>query len=367
MDGNVTSTGDYIAPGSSGIRADYFGEEYDGVITIVSPSDQTNDTLVYDPFRVSQIVTTSTFNITTPSSISQLSSDYHSNLSNYNIYGQYGTSPYAKIDSGGALASAMGNNNLGGILKGLLANKNALQTGMGTPLNEAVIGRLVTETLSSSVGVPSLMATEGRIPDMQIALALANILKNPTEDQKAVLDAVEALLLDMKNINEKAGANPELAKAESDLLQMVASVLLAQGVPDLLKAGDIEGVRGIFKDLGQSKDSIMLDYNESIKPYYNSIVKDLTANFAILQLKGMLSRKITEEELKNLEPREIDRLIENIRKANDKSFELQYILQQDAKYRKSYLDPSNKALEEAMKTMLNSFTRRISEALEDKK
>ena len=135
----------------------------------------------------------------------------------------------------------------------------------------------------------------------------------------------------------------------------------------MLKAGDIEGVKGIFKDLGQSKDKIMLGYTQSIKPYYDNIVKELTANMAMLQLKGMLSKKITEEELKELEPREIEKILESIRRANEKTFELEYILQQDAKYRKEYLDPQNKALEEAMKTMLNGFTSMISKALEDKK
>ena len=48
-------------------------------------------------------------------------------------------------------------------------------------------------------------------------------------------------------------------------------------------------------------------------------------------------------------------------------FEVSYILQQDAKYRKEYLDPQNKILEEAMKMMLNGFTSRISKALENKK
>ena len=144
---------------------------------------------------------------------------------------------------------------------------------------------------------------QDRVDQMSVALALANILKNTTADQKAILDAVESLLADMKNVQDKAGANPELNKAENDLLQMVASVLLAQGVPDLLKEGDIAGIKGIFRDLGQSKDKIMLDYALSIKPYYSNIVKELTTNLAMLQLKGMLSKKMTEEELKNLEPR----------------------------------------------------------------
>jgi len=322
--------------------------------------------LATGPQTLNREFTISESSFTTTNSISKLSSDYRSNISSSNIYGTYSLSPY------GAFASLSNNslaqNAASSILRSLLSNKNALaQSGLDYS-NEALIGKIVTESLGITLGVPSLTATEGRIPEMQVVLALADILRNPTEDQKLVLDAVEGLLKDMKNIQDKAGVNTlELTKAENDLLQMVANVLLAQGVPGLLKAGDIEGIKGIFKDLGQSKDSIMLDYTQSIKPYYNNIVKELTANLAILQLKGMLSKKITEEELRRFEPREIDKIIENIRKANDKSFELEYILQQDAKYRKEYLDPSNKALEDKMKKMMRGFTSKLNKALEDKR
>ncbi|MCX5679895.1 MAG: hypothetical protein NTZ95_04485 [Candidatus Omnitrophica bacterium] len=44
---------------------------------------------------------------------------------------------------------------------------------------------------------------------------------------------------------------------------------------------------------------------------------------------------------------------------------MQYILQQDEKYHKEYLDPSNKALENNIKTMMNGFTQKINKVLED--
>jgi len=205
-------------------------------------------------------------------------------------------------------------------------------------------------------------------PESNTSILLRNIISNPTADQKEVLDATQALISDIAKIAEAMGdMDPELSKVENDLLQMVASFLLAQGVPDLLKAGDIEGVKGIFKDLGTSKDKLMMGYAQSIKPYYENIVKELSANLAVLQLKGILSKKLTEEELKNLEPKEITKILESIRKANDKTFELEYILQQDAKYRKEYLDPKNKALADNMKLMLNGFTQKLNKALEDKR
>jgi len=288
---------------------------------------------------------------------------YRNTASSLSRYGEYG------IASDKVLSMSK-SDDISSIFKGLLANKNAI-TGSSAlredgGLNTEFITRLVDNNLSlQALAIP--LTDPGRIDEMSITLLLANILRNPTEDQKAVLTAVEALLTDMKNIEEKTGKSSELTKAENDLLQMVAAVLLAQGVPDLFKEGDITGIKGIFKDLGTAKDKIMMGYSESIKPYYSNIIKELIANLAILQLKGILSNKINEEKLKNLEPKEVNKILENIRRSNDKSFEMAYILQQDNKYRKEYLDPSNKVLENNMKLMLTGFTQKINKALEDKK
>lgn len=46
---------------------------------------------------------------------------------------------------------------------------------------------------------------------------------------------------------------------------------------------------------------------------------------------------------------------------------MEYILQQDAKYRKAYLDPANKLLEESMKKMMRSFTDKLNNTLEEKR
>jgi hypothetical protein len=203
--------------------------------------------------------------------------------------------------------------------------------------------------------------------EMILAMALASILKDPTGDQKLVLDIVETLLNDMKELKTEKAQNPDLDKTENELMMVVTSCLLAQGIPDLLKEGDISNIRDIFKDFGQSRDKIMLDYRESIKPYYNRMIKELESNLAILQLKGILSKKLTQEELHKFEPKEIDRLTSAIRKANDRSFEIEYILQQEGKYRKEYIDPSNKVLAEAMKKLMKSFTWKLNNALESQK
>ena len=299
--------------------------------------------------------------------LSSRSSDYWRNISSSNIYGTYGILPY---ESFSRLASnPLSKSAVPEIFKGLLANMYALKTGIG-PNDKGEPDRgLVVKLVAESLGLETLNAPitgQETADQMSVAMAIAKILKDPTQMQKLILDAIDGLLKDIQDVQEKAGFNQELNKSENDLLQMAVAALLAQDVPELLRAGDVESINGIFRDLGQAKEKLMLDYSQSIKPYYSSVVKELSVNLYALQLKGMLSKNITEEELCNLEPREIGRILDRIRKANDKSFELQDIIQQDTKYRKDYLDPQSRALQDNIRIMLASFTGRIGKALEEK-
>jgi parallel beta-helix repeat protein len=296
-------------------------------------------------------------------SISFTTTPIYINFYNKQWYTEYGSD----ISNSAFVSNSSSTGNISAIFKGLMANKSdLLLDGLGA-YNEALVGGVVNNTLTFTLAVPGVEATENKARDMQVALALADIIKNPTKGQKLVLDAAQGLLEDMKNIEDQVGVDPELSKAESDLLQVAANVLLAQGVPDLLKSEDINSIRGIFKDLGQSKDKIILDYNRSAAPYYSNIVKKLEANMSALQLKGILSKELTKEDLKQFTPKEIEKIVKSIREANDKNFEMEYILQQDVKYRKAYLDPANKLLEESMKKMMHSFTGKLNNALEKKR
>ena len=211
-----------------------------------------------------------------------------------------------------------------------------------------------------TLALPSEQVSPG---ELDLAMRLANIMKNPTEDQKLVLDTMHSLLAGTeKAINE--ASSPELQKASDDLLQMVAAVLIAQAMPDLLKEGDVSGIKNIFLELNNSKVKILLEYNEAVKPYYSEIKHVLSKNIALLQLNNIVSKGMISEELARLEPSEIDKILEKLRKASDKSFEAEYILQQEAKLRKTYIEPNKRVLEEKMKTMMKEFTQRLSGILE---
>ena len=261
-----------------------------------------------------------------------------------------------------------GTENISSIFGALLTNKSILAQNMqNNPSVEISENRSKDPFEQSALLVPKYVSSA----DVETAMRLADILKNPTDDQKTIIDTIKALLGDTHRTEKEPGKqpNPELKKAQDDLLNAVANILLAQAVPDLLKQGDISNIKTIFQELDTKKNKIMLEYAKSTKPYYENMIKDLAKNMAILQSKNLLSPNMAKDELDKLPPSELDRILEKIKNMKDKSFEEAYILQQEAKYRKDYLDPNKKKLEDDMKGLLNNFTARLSEVLKtvDKK
>ena len=186
--------------------------------------------------------------------------------------------------------------------------------------------------------------------------------KDLTEDQKALMDTISNFLKDMNDIEEGVGENPELKKASDNLIQMVANILLAQAIPGLLKEGDLSNIKGTFDELNSNKARIISGYMESTKPYYEEVKKLLekNANALNLSLGGIL-----EKELREAPRSEIEKVLAKIRSKEKRSFEEDYILQQEAKIKAKYIDPSKKKLEDDMKVILQDATKKLNRTLED--
>jgi hypothetical protein len=253
------------------------------------------------------------------------------------------------------------------LLKNLLNNKDALMSngGVAGEVDQATLAKIVGDALGKNAFAVPIDNRSVTGEQMEIANALARILKDPTEVQKVMINALTALLNDTEKVAEDAATkgNPELKKAENDLLQAVANLLLAQAMPDLIKKGDIAGIKTMFSDLDTAKTKLMNDYAKSTRPYYDNMLKDLARNLAMLQLKNILNPNMSKDELEKLPPSELDKILEKIKQQKDKAFEEEYLLQQEAKYRKTYIDPNKQKLEEDMKNMLNDFTKKINGAL----
>jgi hypothetical protein len=221
----------------------------------------------------------------------------------------------------------------------------------------------------NALAVPMVTAEnmDGTAGNMKLVLLLANILKNPTIEQKLILDAVTDILKDFNEDKEGRERSPELKKAQDDLLQVVANILIAQAMPDLLKEGDVTSIKNVFQDMNTQKSRMITEYNTAIEPYYKEVKKLLAKNLAILQLNNIVSKTMVENELNKMEPSEIDRIVDKIKKMRSANFETNYILQEEGKLRSKYVDPNKKAFEDNMKAMLEGFTARLSKILEGKR
>lgn len=244
------------------------------------------------------------------------------------------------------------------LLSGLIKEKNNMLSKKGGEIDPALLVKLAAETLGEfSLAVPLSLSEPGN-PNTEAALLLAKIIKDPTEDQKKMLDVIESLMIDVNKVREETGSS-EIQKASDDLLKVLTAALIAQALPDLLKEGDVAAIKGMFSELNIAKAKVILEYQEGIKPYYEEIIKQIAKNLAILQLKGLVTAGLTEKELRRMKSDELNGILDKIRKSQNKSFEEEYILQQEAKYRKKYLDPSKNKLEEGMKKMLKTYTAKM--------
>ncbi|MFA6078814.1 MAG: hypothetical protein WC779_03605 [Candidatus Omnitrophota bacterium] len=296
-----------------------------------------------------------------------------SNESDTSRDGQRNIQDTNKADYDNSSDVSKGNQDVGDTkLKKLSIDKSdSSLSGMDEPLSiaqsdmdpEDLLG-LLSDSLSDkdALAAYSIFGTDGEY--MNVMSLLNSIFKNPTEDQKKIIDTLSTLLMDMEQIKKSSLDPSAMGKAVDELVQMVAAVLLAQALPDLITDKDVANIRGIFADLGIVKGRIMSQYQEAITPYYDEVRKMLAQNIDALQQQNILSKSIIKEEIDKLPRNEIDKIIEKLKKAEKKGFEEQYILQQEAKAREKYIDPSKKTMEEGMKFVLNDFTKRLNSTLD---
>ena len=247
------------------------------------------------------------------------------------------------------------------IFKSLLNAKSDLDASGQGQIDPALIQKLVNDALAES-GLAAI--TDNNSKEMNVAMMLAEILKNPNDDQKKLLDVVESM---MNEVSKTENTSPELQKAENDMLEAVAKILLAQAIPDLLKEGDISNIKGLFKELTEKKDAIMSTYQEATKPYFEAIKDLLTKNMGVVTNSGIVSKEMLEKELSKASPNDLEKILEKLRAKPNKTKDEEAILQAEAGYREKYLEPGKKLLEEEMKTILKEFANKINTALEGKK
>ena len=250
------------------------------------------------------------------------------------------------------------------LVKGVSKLKENMSEGDEKGAGDLAMKELVENVLKeSALSIPAGGISELKPQEIEIAAILASVLSNPTEDQKKVVEVLTGLVEDMANIDGSVGSKG-LTQANNDLIQMFTAILLAQALPDLLKEDDISSVRQIFFELNDAKSQVMLEYKKSIGSYYDSIIKELARNIVILQMKGILSKSMTEDALGDMPRSEIDKILSSIKNISNKTEEEDSILAKDAEYKERYVSSADKTLQENMRILLQSFTQKLNDILE---
>jgi hypothetical protein len=343
--GNITSTNDYFAGDPI-----YTTNNANGICSINSVSVAAN-TLA----KAANTKVTINPKSSTTLSAYAFDSNQHSIIESR----MWGTGYNLKEEASLAVKSMnnMDPNAVTAILKGLISNKDKFTQGSNIPIDPNLVIKLAQDSLSRSA-----MAINGPInmQEAELAMALASILNDPNEGQKAVLETITALVTDMGGITQESGLSPGLAKAQNGLLQMLANVLLAQAIPDLLKEGDISNIKNLFSQLDSGKSKILSDYAQSTKPYYDEVKKIVEKNAGAIDIQFDIKKLLQKEAPRS----EIDKILEELKNKSKRSSEEDYILQQESKLKEKYIDPNKKKLENDMKEMLSDVTKKLSATLE---
>lgn len=196
--------------------------------------------------------------------------------------------------------------------------------------------------------------------DADRANRLAEILKNPTEDEKVVIKTLAEVLAMVKTTEGEA--NEGLLKTVQAFIDAMINLLLSQAMPDLLKEGDIANIRNIMTDLGSAKNDILADYENNTKPYYEEAKKLIAHELSLLKHKDIISKTLTKAELEKMPRSELDKIIKKLKDSKDKA--LDQVIEKELSLRKQYLEPNNIILQDKMKVILTDFTKRITSALE---
>ena len=276
------------------------------------------------------------------------------------LHNKTDSSYYISFSTGGT-STSINNDKLKSVFSGLMANKDALAPDAADTMDPELIAKLLQDALSESA--LSLSISEMDPQAMEVATMLANIFNDPTAEQEIMVDVLESIMNETKKLEEETG-DEALKESSDDFTEMVATVLLAQALPGLLKEDDISNIKGMFEELDTEKGQILLEYKDSAKVYHSNVVKELATNIATLQIKDILSKELTEKDLEKLPAHRIDEIVNKIKNREDKTITEEQILKVEAKYREENLIPAKRMLEKNMKTLLSNFAQKLFSVLD---
>jgi hypothetical protein len=248
---------------------------------------------------------------------------------------------------------------IGPMFKELLLSKDSILDGKTGDFDKEEIAKIVDAVINrSALALPASDATKQKSEYIQIALLIAKMIKTPTEEQKAMLDAAQALINDIEEMNKDVN-DQKTVNEEAECLQVISAVFLAQALPDLLNENDMATIKGAFKEIDDMRNAIVSKYKDAVKPYYDAMKKEMMTNIEALQDKDMLAREMTKEAILKLSPKEMDQIIKRVKDNPDKTQGEKDMLSLETKLKAEYIEPNQKVLRIEMKAMMNRLTKKL--------
>jgi hypothetical protein len=253
--------------------------------------------------------------------------------------------------AGGPLGNTFYNKNISGI------NPVDRRTqSKGAPSKEATLVRPDTTPVPPASTINDEEKSDTRDMTFEPVTSLS-------KENMETIDGLKAIINDLERSGDPS--NSSRAKEMQDQLTKIADMMNSNqrnlNMPD--KDAKYASVEYLFKGLEDQKMALMMKYEKATEPYYDNVRSLLVKNIKIIQNMAGMTKKITEEEIKKMPRNEIDKILEKLRKSADKTFETEYILQQEAKYRKENLEPNLKKLTDGILEAVGGFTKRVSEII----
>jgi len=195
----------------------------------------------------------------------------------------------------------------------------------------------------------------------QLIGALLGVLQAPNKDQLVAIKSSEEILLVLTDLD--VPKSEEMKAAETQLVKTVVKILIMQGEANALTQENLAALSKIFADFDAAKISLIMEFERSASPYYDAIKKLLIKNLAAWQLKNIIEKSVTAEEVSDMPWHKIERILKKIRDKADSYPEKDELLREEQKTAETYnivmskqiLANNIKALMESLTDKLNNF------------
>jgi hypothetical protein len=209
-----------------------------------------------------------------------------------------------------------------------------------------------------ALSIPISNADGQRVGEAEVALKLVSIVKNPTDEQKAILDAVESVIREADAESDK-----EVKRASEEFVKAVSLVLVAQAIPGLFEEGDFATLTKAMTLAATSQKELYDRYLKDTEGIYDQLAKlmgvsmdqdNLPQDFAYFANMSDKAKKklLVDMALEKLSSKDIKTLSNEERTALDIAH--------------NTLAPMREAYLNQLKGILNSFVSTVNNVLKAK-